>query len=80
MDGSRFSRVRPKPPRRKGRAALPDDELLEACRGAVSRVLAELPAHERQVIEGRRAELVAATHREIRAAIDDIVGSMRRVA
>lgn len=79
MEGSRFDRARVERPRRDLRTAS-DEDLLEACRGAVSRVLSELPAHDRQVVEGHRAELVAATHREIRAAIDDIVGAMRQVA
>jgi len=56
------------------------EDLLEACRGAVSRVLAELPERDRRVVEGHQAEVVAATHRETLAAIEEIVGSMERVA
>lgn len=80
MEGSGFNRARPEPPPRDGTPPDLDDDLLEACRGAVSRVLSELPAHDRQVVEGARAEVLAATHRETRAAIAEIVGEMQRVA
>lgn len=55
-------------------------DLFEACQRAVSRVLAELPAWDRQVLEEHRAEVVEITHRETRAALDEIHGMLRRVA
>jgi hypothetical protein len=54
--------------------------LLEACQRAVSRVLAELPERDRQVLEERRAQVVAVTHRETRAALEEIRGVLDRVA
>jgi hypothetical protein len=77
MEGSRFCR---NAPGTSGHRGNDHDDLLEACRSAVSRVLSELPARDREVVEGRRAEVVAATHRATRAALEELVGAMRRVA
>lgn len=65
-----------------GRAAsTPSAEgLFEACQRAVGRVLAELPERDRQFLEEHRAEVVALTHRETRAALEEIHGMLRRVA
>ena len=56
------------------------EDLFEACQRAVGRVLAELPAWDRQVLEEHRAEVVEITHRETRAALDEIHGMLKRVA
>lgn len=55
-------------------------DLFEACQRAVSRVLDELPARDRLVLEQKRAEVVEITHRETRAALEEIHGVLRRVA
>ena len=77
-----------KPPRRRavtprrltaGRTA-PSEDLLAACQRAVSRVLAELPAWDRQALEEHRARMVEVTHRDTRAALDEIRGVLGRVA
>jgi len=77
MEGSRFCRTGPGA---SGHHENDHDDLLEACRTAVSRVLSELPARDREVVEDRRAEVVAATHQATRAALEELVGAMRRVA
>jgi len=56
------------------------EDLFEACQRAVSRVLEELPAWDRQVLEEHRAEVVEITHRETRAALEEIHGVLRPVA
>jgi hypothetical protein len=58
----------------------PSEDLLEACRRAVSRVLAELPDWDRHVLEEHRTEVVEVTHRETRAALEEIRGVLDRVA
>jgi hypothetical protein len=58
----------------------PSEGLLEACQRAVSRVLAELPDRDRRVLEEHRARVVALTHRETRAALEEIQGVLHRVA
>jgi len=66
-----------------GRAAPPaelDHDLFETCRGAVDRVLAALPARDRLVVEDHQAEVVAATHRETRAALERLFGVLQQVA
>jgi hypothetical protein len=65
---------------RVGARADPSDGLLEACQRAVSRVLAELPDRDRRVLEEHRAWVVEVTHRETRAALEEIQGVLRRVA
>ena len=57
-----------------------EEDLFEACQRAVSRVLDELPARDRQVLEEHRAEVVEHTHRETRAALEEIRGVVGRVA
>ena len=56
------------------------EDLLAACQRAVSRVLAELPAWDRQVLEEHRARVVEVTHRDTRAALEEIRGVLGRVA
>jgi hypothetical protein len=56
------------------------EDLFEACQRAVGRVLDELPAGDRQVLEEHRAKVVEITHRETQAALDEIHGMLRRVA
>jgi hypothetical protein len=46
----------------------------------VSRVLAELPAGDRAVLEEHRARMVEVTHRDTRAALEEIHGILERVA
>jgi hypothetical protein len=58
----------------------PSAGLLEACQRAVSRVLAELPERDRHVLEAHRARVVEATHRETRAALEEIRSVLDRVA
>jgi hypothetical protein len=58
----------------------PSEDLLEACRRAVSRVLAELPDWDRHVLEEHRTEVVEVTHRETRAALEEIRGVLDHVA
>jgi hypothetical protein len=58
----------------------PSEGLLEACQRAVSRVLAELPDWDRRVLEEHRARVVEVTHRETRAALEEIRGVLHRVA
>jgi hypothetical protein len=55
-------------------------EVRAACQGAVRRVLEELPARDRQVLEDRRAEVEEATHRETLAALDEVVGMVGGLA
>lgn len=66
--------------RQSGRRADPSEGLLEACQRAVSRVLAELPDCDRRVLEEHRARVVEVTHRETRAALEEIRGVLHRVA
>jgi hypothetical protein len=56
------------------------EDLLAACQRAVSRVLEELPAWDRQVLEEHRARVVEVTHRDTRAALEEIRGVLGRVA
>jgi hypothetical protein len=58
----------------------PFEDLLEQCQRAVGRVLAELPARDREVLEEHRARVVEVTHRETRAALEEIQGVLERVA
>ena len=69
----------PRRQRATDRAAAPED-LLEACRRAVSRVLSGLPAGDREVLEKHRARMVEVTHRDTRAALAEIHGVLERVA
>lgn len=58
----------------------PFEDLLEQCQRAVGRVLAELPARDREVLEEHRARVVEVTHRDTRAALEEIRGVLERVA
>jgi hypothetical protein len=58
----------------------PFEDLLEQCQRAVGRVLAELPPRDREVLEEHRARVVEVTHRETRAALEEIQGVLERVA
>jgi len=82
MKDRRFRRLTPAEPGWGGRPPRPDldHELFETCRGAVDRVLATLPVRDRLVVEDHQAEVVAATHRETRAALEKLVGALQHVA
>jgi hypothetical protein len=67
------------PPTERERAAFAA-EVREACQGAVRRVFDELPARDRRVLEGRRAEVEETTHRETLAALDEVVGAVRELS
>jgi hypothetical protein len=56
------------------------EDLLEACRRAVSRVLAEMPARDREALEEHRARVIEGTHRDTRAALEEIRGVLNQVA
>jgi len=78
MRDRRFRRIGPTGPV-EPRTDL-DHDLFETCRGAVDRVLAALPAPDRLVVQDHQAELVAATHRETRAALERLFGVLQQVA
>jgi hypothetical protein len=63
-------------PRRTSEAAprAASEDLREACRRAVSRVLAEMPARDREALEEHRARVIEGTHRDTRAALEEIRG------
>jgi hypothetical protein len=46
----------------------------------VSRVLAQLPAGDREELEKHRARIVEVTHRDTQAALEQIHGALERVA
>ena len=80
MQGRRVPSASERRPTGRAASTVAEEDLLEACQRAVSRVLAELPAWDRQVLEQHRAEVVELTHRETRAALEEIRGMLRRVA
>jgi hypothetical protein len=74
---------RPLPLARRASEAAPaaaSEDLLEACRQAVSRVLAEMPARDREALEVHRARVIEGTHRDTRAALEEIRGVLNQVA
>ena len=77
-------RPRPKTPRapavRPDVTSGPPEDLLEQCQRAVHRVLAELPARDREAVEEHLARVVEVTHRETRAALEEIHDLLERVA
>ena len=80
MQGRRVPSASERRPTGRATSTAAAEDLFDACQRAVSRVLAELPAWDRQVLEQHRAEVVELTHRETRAALEEIRGMLRRVA
>ena len=77
-------RRNPKTPRqgavRSDATTGPSGDLLEQCQRAVSRVLAELPAQDRQALVPHETRVVEMTFWETRAALAEIQGVLDRVA
>ena len=58
----------------------PPEDLLQECQRAVSRVLAELPERDREVLVQHETRVVEMTFWETRAALAEIQGVLDRVA